>query len=193
MSYIYNTFLYHPMYNAMVYLIGVLPGHDVGLAVIILTLVVKVVLFPLSKKSVVTQIKMKQLDPELKALQEKYKDNKQEMSQQLLNFYKKNNLNPFSGLFLLLLQLPIIIALYKVFYSGDIHVINTAILYSGVAVPAAINTMFLGVLDLAVKHSIFFAVLVGVSQFIQTKLVLPLTIRLKRLIQRTLDKIWHAV
>ncbi len=157
----------------MVYLIGVLPGHDVGFAVIILTLVVKVVLFPLSKKSVVTQIKMKQLDPELKALQEKYKSNRQEMSQHLLTFYKKNGLNPFSGLFLLLLQLPIIIALYNVFYSGDIHAINTSILYSGVAVPAIINTMFLGLLDLASKHSIFLALLVGISQFIQTRLVLP--------------------
>ncbi len=173
MSYIYNTFLYHPMYNAMVYLIEVLPGHDVGLAVIILTLVVKVVLFPLSKKSVVTQIKMKQLDPELKLLQEKYKNNRQEMSQHLLAFYKKNNLNPFSGLFLLLLQLPIIIALYKVFYSGDIQVINTSILYAGVAVPAVINTIFLGLIDLAIKHSLFLAILVGVSQFIQTRLVLP--------------------
>lgn len=161
------------MYNALVYLIGILPGHDVGLAIIILTLVVKVVLFPLSKKSVVTQIKMKQLDPELKALQEKYKDNRQEMSQQMLNFYKKNNLNPFSGLFLLLLQLPIIIALYKVFYSNDIHVINSAILYSSVAVPTVINTVFLGLIDLSVKHSIFLALLVGISQFVQTKLVLP--------------------
>lgn len=157
----------------MVYLIGVLPGNDVGLAVIILTLVVKVVLFPLSKKSVVTQIKMKQLDPELKALQEKYKSNKQEMSQHLLAFYRKNGLNPFSGLFLLLLQLPIIIALYKVFYSGDIHVVNTAILYAGVAVPAVINTLFLGLVDLALKYSVFMALLVGISQYVQTRLILP--------------------
>jgi YidC/Oxa1 family membrane protein insertase len=173
MSYLYNTFLYHPLYNAMVYLIGVLPGHDVGLSIIILTLLVKVILFPLSKKSVITQIKMKQLDPELKAIQEKYKDNKQEMSQQLLTFYKKNNLNPFSGLFLILLQLPIIIALYRVFYSNDIHIINSSILYAGVAVPAVINTIFLGLIDLAVKHSVFLAILVGISQFIQTRLVLP--------------------
>lgn len=173
MSYLYNTFLYHPMYNAMVYLIGALPTHDVGLSVIILTLAVKIILFPLSKKSVITQIKMKQLDPELKAIQEKYKDNKQEMSQQLMIFYKKNNLNPFSGLFLVLLQLPIIIALYRVFYSGDIHVINTTILYAGVVVPATINTIFLGIFDLAIKHSLFLAILVGVSQFIQTSLVLP--------------------
>lgn len=173
MSYIYNTFLYEPMYNAMVYLMGVLPGNDVGLAVIILTLIVKVILFPLSKKSVITQIKMKQLDPELKALQEKYKNNKQEMSQHLLAFYRKNGLNPFSGLFLLLIQLPIIIALYNVFYSGDINIINTSILYTGVVIPASINTIFLGLVDLTVRNSIALALLVGISQFIQTRLVLP--------------------
>ncbi|MEI8061838.1 MAG: YidC/Oxa1 family membrane protein insertase [bacterium] len=169
----YNNFLYHPLYNGLVYLIGVVPYHDVGIAVVVLTLVVKFILFPLSKKSVVTQIKMKQLDPELKALQAKYKDNRQELSQQLLTFYKKNQLNPFSGLFLILLQLPIIFALYKVFYSGDIHIINTTILYSFVGIPAAINTIFLGIFDLAIKHSLFLSIFVGITQFIQAQLVVP--------------------
>lgn len=171
-SYLYNTYLYYPLYNALIYIIGAIPNHDIGIAVVILTLVVKLILFPLSKKSVITQIKMKQLDPELKALQKQYKGNRQELSQQLMIFYKKNGLNPFSGLFLIILQIPVILALYQVFYSKDLHE-GASFLYSFVTFPASINSLFLGIFDLTIAHSITLALLVGISQFIQALLVIP--------------------
>jgi YidC/Oxa1 family membrane protein insertase len=172
-SYLYNTLLYNPLYNGLVYLINRIPNHDAGIAIVILTIVVKLILFPLSKKSVITQLKMKQLEPEMKELQEKYKDNKQELSQHLMNFYKKNNLNPFSGIFLVLLQIPVIIALYRVFYSGGIKVIKPELLYSFVASPVIINTVFLGLVNLNSNNNIILSIFVGVTQFIQAKLVIP--------------------
>lgn len=172
-SYLYNNFLYYPLYNSLIYIVGVLPTHDIGFAVVILTIIVKLILLPLSKKSVVTQIKMKELDPELKALQVKYKDDKKALSENLLAFYKKNELNPFSGLFLILLQLPVIFALYRVFYSGDIYKEGVTFLYTFVSHPGTINNMFLGIFDLHNTHSLFLAILVGATQFFQAKLVIP--------------------
>ena len=171
-TYLYNTYFYYPLYNALIYIVGLIPTHDIGIAVVILTIVVKLILFPLSKKSVITQIKMKQLDPELKALQAKYKNDKPELSKQLMAFYKNNELNPFSGMFLIILQIPVILALAKVFYSKDLHA-GVTFLYGFITFPAYISNMFLGLFDLSVNHSLTLAVLVGISQFIQAKLVIP--------------------
>jgi len=172
MSYIYNTFIYHPLYNALIWIVAHIPGHDAGLAVILLTCLVKFILLPLSKKSVVTQLKMKQLQPELTKIQEKYKDNRAELSQRLMAFYKENKLNPFSGLFLIILQIPIIIALYRVFNNGGFQSLNAALLYSWNTIPEHINTLFLGLIDLT-HRNIVLSVLVGISQFIQARLAIP--------------------
>ncbi|HLP44031.1 MAG TPA: YidC/Oxa1 family membrane protein insertase [Candidatus Nanoarchaeia archaeon] len=171
MSFLYHTLVYNPLYNGLIYLMDVLPWADAGVAIVIFTIIVKLILFPLSKKAVTTQLKMKKVEPELNALKEKYKDDKQLHAKKTMELYKDNGINPFAGIILILIQLPIILALYKVFLSG-FQSINADILYSFVKVPAAIDTMFLGLVDITGK-SVVLALLAGISSFIQVKLSIP--------------------
>ncbi len=169
MKTLFHTIFFQPMYNALVFLVDILPGGSVGLAVIILTLLVKFVLFPLSQKSVVTQVKMRKLEPELKRVKELHKNNQQELARVTMELYKKEGVNPFSGCFLLLLQLPIIFALYYVFLAG--LKFDKTLLYSFVSLPDTVNSVFLGI-DL-VKKSMLLAVIAGISQYYQIALSMP--------------------
>jgi len=173
-SYIFNTFLYHPLYNAFIGLIAIFPWIDAGIVVVLLTIIVKLILFPLSQKSVRSQMEMKLIQPEIDALKIKYKDNKQEQSLKTMALYKEKGINPFSGIFLTLIQIPILIALYMVFYKGGLNNINTGILYSFVHAPAHINTFFLGLFDIT-KNSTILALVVAVGQFLQMKITMPVT------------------
>jgi YidC/Oxa1 family membrane protein insertase len=169
MKQIFDTFFYEPLYNILVFLVGVIPGGNLGVAVIILTVLVKFVLFPLSQKSVKTQAKMREIEPELKKIKEKHKNNQQEQAKATMELYKKYGVNPFSGCLLMLIQLPVIFALYFVFLNGA--KINADILYSFVSVPKDISMFFLGI-DLAQK-SLLFAFLAGITQYYQLALSIP--------------------
>ncbi len=165
--------LYRPLYNVLVGLIDVLPNADVGFAVIILTIIVKIVLFPLSKKAIKTQLMMKDLEPALKEIRLKYKDNPQELGQKTLALYRENGVNPFASLLLILVQIPVILVLYFIFANSGLPVINTGFLYSFVSVPTQIETMFLGFINLVANKSILIALLVLITQSIQIRLSLP--------------------
>ncbi|MDP3958072.1 MAG: YidC/Oxa1 family membrane protein insertase [bacterium] len=165
----WNTFFYEPLYNALIFLIGVVPGENVGLAVIALTVVVKAALYPLSQKSVHTQAKMRSLEGELSLIKEKHQDDKKKQAEATMELYRKHNVNPFSGCLTVLIQLPIIIALYFVFLKGLAP--NGGVLYSFVQFPEQVNSVFLGV-DIASK-SITFALVAALAQFWQTHLTLP--------------------
>ena len=169
----FHTTLYEPLYNGLVFLIGILPGADMGLAVLVLTIAVKLVLFPLSEKSVSTQLAMKMYEPELSAIKIKYKDNKEGHAQAVLGFYREHKINPLSSFLVIIIQLPIIISLYYVFYKGGFPQINHDLLYSFIKVPSDVNMHFLGLIDIGGK-SLLLAVLVGVTQFFQMKLSIPL-------------------
>jgi YidC/Oxa1 family membrane protein insertase len=164
---IWNTIFYHPLYNALVYIVSVVPFHDLGIAVIVLTIVVKLILYPFTKRSIVSQVRLRELEPEINRIKEIYPD-KQEQAKKTFELYKQYNVNPFSGCLLILVQLPFIFALYYVFLKGTGF--NEWALYSFVHYPAVINTMFLGLIDLHGK-SIVLAVLAGISQFFQIWLV----------------------
>ena len=167
----FNTFFYEPLYNGLVFLISVMPGTDVGLAVIVLTLLVKIIILPLSHKSVASQAKMRSIEPEMKRVKEQHKD-KQEQARQVMDLYKKHGVNPFSGCFLMLVQLPIIFALYWVFLKGLAHNIDQGLLYSFVVAPEQIDMYFLGLIDMS-KKNIILAALAGISQYFQMKLSMP--------------------
>lgn len=171
-SSIFNTLFYNPLYNGLIYLIDVIPGGSVGAAVIVFTIIVKFILLPLSKGAVVTQLKMRQLEPELAKIKSKYKDDQQEQGRKMLEFYRENNLNPFAGIFLALIQLPIILALAFIFYKGGLPVIDVSLLYSFVPVPTEIGTLFLGFIDVTARN-IPLGVLAGVTQFFQVQLSVP--------------------
>ncbi len=157
------------------YLIDVIPGGDVGVAIIVTVILVKFLLLPLSVKAAKTQVVMRELDPKLKALKETYKDDKEAQAREIMAAYKDAGLNPFASIFLVFLQIPIVIALYySVARGGGVPLpeINTAILYSFVTVPSVVSMLFLGVVDIAAK-SLPLALLAGVSQYFQARFAMP--------------------
>lgn len=168
LSDIWNIVLYGPLLNALTFLVSIIPGGDVGIAVILLTLIVKAILFPLSQASIESQIKMNLLAPELK----KIKDSgvsKEEQAKKTFELYKNHKTNPFSGCLLVLIQIPIIFALYYVFLKGiDL---NSELLYSFVNAPEHINMLFLGILDISQTGILILALLAGVSQYFQALLM----------------------
>ena len=167
MSYIWNTILYGPLLNALAFLVSIVPGGDVGIAVIILTLFVKTVLFPLSQRSIESQIKMNLLAPELKKIKDSGAS-KEEQAKRTFELYKHHKTNPFSGCLLIFIQIPIIFALYYVFLKG----INLESgLYPFIHGPAHINMLFLGILDISQKNILILAILAGISQYFQASLM----------------------
>lgn len=168
---IFNELLYRPLFNLLVFLYNVIPGSDIGLAIVAVTAVIKIVFWPMTAKAVKSQKALQEIQPKIKALQEKYKDNKEEQAKQLMLFYKANKVNPFSGCLPLLVQLPILIALYQVFLKG-FDPGNLAVLYSFISHPGAIDPVSLGFADLSAPSRVL-AVLAGVSQFWQAKMILP--------------------
>jgi YidC/Oxa1 family membrane protein insertase len=168
----FHTLFYDPLYNALVFTINHLPGGDVGLAIIIVTCLVKIILFPLSKKATVTQLKMKAFEPELAKIKEQYGSNREEFAKKTLEFYKKNNLNPFASFFTILIQLPVIFALYFIFVRGGLPVIHEQLLYSFIKVPEVIDMHFLNFIDVSKSHVVLSA-LAGIFQFFQIRLSLP--------------------
>jgi YidC/Oxa1 family membrane protein insertase len=169
---IFNVVLYKPLYNALIGFIGTFPWIDAGIVVILFTLLIKLILFPLSQKSVRSQIEMKKIQPEIDEIKLKYKDNKQEQALKTMNLYKEKGVNPFSGIFLTLIQFPILIALYMVFYKGGLSQVHTDVLYSFIKAPEHINTMFLGLFDITQKNTIL-AVVVAVGQYLQIRFTMP--------------------
>jgi YidC/Oxa1 family membrane protein insertase len=168
----FSTLFYNPIYNLLVLVIDKIPGGDVGLATIIVTCIVKVVLFPLSKQATKTQLKMKLLEPEIQKIKEQYGKNREEFGRKTLEFYRKNELNPFASFFLILIQLPVIIALAYIFISGGLPTIKSELLYSFVTVPTVVSTMFLGLVDVS-SRSFILSVLAGLAQFVQIRLSVP--------------------
>jgi YidC/Oxa1 family membrane protein insertase len=172
MGYLYSEFIYKPLYNGLILLADLLPFFDAGVLIIIFTVIVKLVLFPLSKKAVRTQAMMKLAEPELKALREKYSKDKQAQALETMKIYKQYGINPLSSIFLLLVQLPIIFALYRIFYTTGFSSVHSELLYSFVGIPATINIMFLGLINVTQK-SVVLAVLAAVSQYYQIKFSAP--------------------
>src|SRR3989338_5987664 len=171
MASFFHSVVFEPIYNGLVFLIDIAPFADVGVAVIVLTCVIKFLLFPLSKKAVKTQMAMKAIEPETAKIKEQFKNNKEELARQTMALYKKHNVNPFSSFAVILIQIPIIFGLYYVFFKGGLPIINTDWLYSFIPAPEKVNMLFLGLLDISQK-SILLALLAGVSQFFQAKLAM---------------------
>ncbi len=166
MSFLYNSLIFNPLYNILIGIFTVLPWVDAGVAVIILTLLVRLILFPLSKKAVVTQVRMQEINPQIQVINEKYKDSAEEKARQTLALYKEKGVNPFSGVLVLLIQLPIIFALYRIFLHAGFPSVNTSLLYSFIHSPAHINITFLGLIDITQKSAIL-AVLAAISTYFQ--------------------------
>jgi len=171
---IFNTVVYEPLYNGLVLVMDVLPWSDAGIAVIVFTVIVKLILFPLSRKAVRTQMMMKELEPELTKIKDRNKNDKQKQAQEMMMFYKEKEINPFSSFFLILIQLPIVIALYHIFLSAGLPDINTEFLYWFVPEPTSITTNLFGFELLTVSgKSWMLALGAAVSGFFQIRYSMP--------------------
>ena len=169
----FKVTIYEPLYNGLIALINTLPFFDAGVIVIIFTLIVKIILFPLSKKAVKTQLKMKEIQPKLAELKETYKDDQQQYAMKMLEMYRDNEINPFSTIFLTFLQIPIIICLYYVFLKSGLPSIQTDLLYSFVSAPSTVNMEFLGLIDISERSHIL-ALLAAITSFYQMKFAMPI-------------------
>jgi YidC/Oxa1 family membrane protein insertase len=173
-SYIASFFyivLYQPLFNGLVLLYNYIPGKDFGLAIIFLTLIIRTAIYPISIKAVNSQKNLQKLQPKIQEIQKKYKDDKEKQAKETLELYKKEKINPFSSIFLALIQLPILIALYRVFWQG-LNPEELSNLYQFVISPGAINSFFLGIIDLS-KPNIILAFVAGMVQYFQTKMLIP--------------------
>jgi len=159
----FHNFIFLPLYNGLVGIMDILPGIDVGIAVIIFTIIIRLILFPLSKSSVLTQVRMKEVEPEANKIRAQFADNKQTQALKIMELYKEKKVKPFSGILLLIIQLPILIALISVFYK-IIPAIDPTYLYSFIDMPVVKPTL-LG-LDLTSK-SLVLAIATGVIQYLQ--------------------------
>lgn len=167
----WNTVVYEPLYNILILLVDVLPGHSVGGAIILLTILVKLALYPLSAKAIQAQQSMRKLEPALKKIKEDYKRDKQKQAEMTMRLYQEHGVTPFGGCLPLLVQVPIIIALYWIFLKGI--AIKPELLYGFIPVPETLDLNFLS-LDLAAKSTTL-AALAGITQYIQADLSLGKT------------------
>ncbi|MDP3784664.1 MAG: YidC/Oxa1 family membrane protein insertase [bacterium] len=167
----FDAVIYVPLYNGLVFLMDLVPWADAGISVVIFTFLVKLALFPLSQKAVRTGLQMRTFENELAALKERHQGDREAHAKATMAFYKEKNVNPFSSVFLALVQIPIILGLYFVFYSGGLPDIKNELLYSFVTVPK-VDMQFLGLIDIT-KGSAMLAILVAVSQYFQVKFSMP--------------------
>lgn len=168
-STVFHAAIFAPLYNGLIFLVGAIPTHDVGIAVVVLTIIVRFILFPLSKRAVEAQMAMKDVAPEVEELKTKFKDDREAQSRAIFALYKERGIHPFAGFALVLLQFPILIGLYWVFTHGELPAVDTSALYSFVRVPTEVNMDFLGLVSMS-GRSIVLAVLAAATQFVYTRL-----------------------
>jgi len=169
MSQIFNAIFYQPILNLLVFLYNIVPGHDIGIAIILMTVVIKLILLPLSKQSIKSQKALQELQPKINEIKKKYADKKEEQGRAMMELYKQEKVNPFSSCLPLLIQLPFLWAVFMVFRAG-LSGKSLDLVYSFIYQPEFINTMSFGFIDLS-KPNVVLAILAGLAQFWQAKMM----------------------
>lgn len=163
-SHIFHAVFYNPIYNVLVALVAYIPRGDVGVAVILMTLIIQLVLLPFSLSAARAQIAMKVLEPKMKELKERHKGDKDQEALAMLELYRTEKVNPFASILTLFIQLPVLLALYWVFRYESFTALDVARLYSFTPLPHATSLLFLGFVNIAGK-SLFVAALAGITQY----------------------------
>jgi YidC/Oxa1 family membrane protein insertase len=166
----FHTILYQPLFNLLIWLYDVIPGHDLGFAIIAISLLIRLILWPLSRSSIKSQKALQNLQPKLDALKEQHKGDKEGLAKAMMELYKNEKVNPMSSCLPLLIQLQILWALYRVLCDG-MNTDSLVSLYPFVDRPESINLVFLGFINLAEPYLIM-AIIAGLLQFVQTKMLM---------------------
>lgn len=168
MGNLFTTIFYQPILNLLVFLYNTISFQDLGVAIILLTIIIKAILWPLNKKSIKSQKDLQDIQPKIDALKKQYGTDKVGLSQATMNLYKESKINPLSSCLPLLVQLPFLFAVYRVFRDGLNNKLD--LVYPFINQPEVINGIFLGFLDLN-KPNIYLAILAGLAQFWQAKMM----------------------
>jgi len=168
----FNEIFYKPIFNLLIFLYTTIPGHDLGLAIILLTVVIKLVLWPFSNGALRSQKALTDIQPKLEALKKEYvgKEKQEELAKAMMALYSKEKVSPFSSCLPVLVQLPVFIALYHALSQG-LKSSGFDQLYPFVTNPGAITPTLFGFVNLA-NPNIPLALLAGVSQYFQAKMMI---------------------
>lgn len=170
----FETIFYQPVLNLLIFLYNSVPYNDLGVSIILLTIIIKLLLLPLSKKSIKSQKELQEIQPKVEELKKKHKDNKEEMGRKMMELYKEHNVNPFSSCLPLLIQLPFLFAVFRIFSVGfsEQNISHTlSLVYPFISNPGQINMFAFGFIDLAVP-SVGLAILAGGAQYWQAKMMI---------------------
>ncbi len=181
MGHLFDIAIYEPILNALLYIQKVLPGHDMGLAIILVTLLIKGILYIPSLAAIRSSRQLQTLQPKLKAIQEQYKNDRETLAKEQMKLYKESRVNPLSSCLPVLIQLPILIGLYQVFLHG-LKIGDGGLLASeqlthvygwlrDYFATTPLNTLFLNFVDISKNHNVVLAVLAGGTQFWQSKML----------------------
>jgi len=160
------TIVTQPLYNGIVGLIHLLPWADLGVIIVIFTILVRFILFPVAQKALRTQHTLQKVQPKMEEICERFKNDRQQQAQKMIELYREYKINPFSSIIFMFIQIPIIFGLYFTFVRTGLPEFHAEYLYSFVSVPESISTLFLGIVDIAQK-SIPLALMAGITQFLQ--------------------------
>lgn len=166
---IFRTILTYPLLNLLVFFYNFIP--DIGIVIIGLTVLIRLLLLPSFHKGLKHQKELQDLQPKMDEIKQKYKDDKERQAKALMELYSVHKVNPLKSCLPLIVQLPVLIALYQVFIQS---LKGQALvgLYSFVPNPGMIDPMFLNWLNLAEK-SVVMAALAAVLQFFQSRMLMP--------------------
>lgn len=170
MIHLYNTLLYEPIFNLLVYLYNTIALHDIGIAIIIITILIKLILYPLSVKSIKAQKALQDLQPKMEELKKKYKKQPEILGREMMKLYKENKISPASSCLPLLIQMPFLIAVYHVFRNG-FKTETLDLLYPFIHNPGSINPLAFGLLDFS-ERNIVIAVMAGAAQYWTSKMLI---------------------
>jgi YidC/Oxa1 family membrane protein insertase len=166
----FHIVLYQPLYNLLIWLAWIVPGHSIGWAIIILTVLIRLLLLPSSIKAAHLQVKNMEMQPKINKIRAEITDQK-EQSAALMALYKEENFSPFGSCLPILVQLPILWVLFAVFRSG-LNANGFKDLYPFVHHAATMNTMFFGV-NLVTPDKWILPIAAGLLQFVLSTLMMP--------------------
>jgi YidC/Oxa1 family membrane protein insertase len=174
MATLFHLFIYQPIYNVIVFLYAILPWKDFGVAIILTTILLKLALYPLSQKQIEAQRTMQTIQPKIKKLQKKHKNDREALAKATMELYKEEKINPAAGCLPLIVQLVFLLAIYQVLINiaQAQFVIVGSDLYSFVVNPGNVQHFFLTFIDLA-HPAIPLTLLAALALYYQAKMMMP--------------------
>lgn len=162
----FQTVFYQPIFNLLIFLYNIIPGSDLAVAIILLTIIIKLILLPLSKQSIKSQKSLQELQPKIEEIKKQHKDDREKMGQEMMKLYKEHKVNPLSSCLPLLLQLPFLIAVFHVFRNGFTEE-TLQLVYSFIATPEEVTS----IIQLS-SPNWYLAFMAGAAQYIQVKMMM---------------------